>query len=145
MNLVTRSIGTVHQTRLRNPLRFFSELLDQPAWVAGWVFALMVINMASLAFWSEPPAKLILVVFMLSAMLMMGLYAVFGFERILGLGHVFWIPLLGYLIIQLQQTEGPFVDYLLVLSITIGVSLLFDIRDVWLYLASKRTQHEGVA
>ena len=133
------------QDQLRNPLRFFSELLDQPAWVAGWVFALMVINMASLAFWSEPLAKLILVTFMLSAMLMMGLYAVFGFARILGLGHVFWIPLLGYLIIQLQQTEGPFAGYLLVLSLTIGISLIFDIRDVWIYLSSKRAQHEVVA
>jgi len=131
--------------QLRNPLRFFSELLDQSAWVAGWVFALMVINMASLAFWSEPLAKVILVVFMLSAMVMMGLYAVFGFERILGLGHVFWIPLLGYLIVQLQQIEGLFAGYLLVLSLAIGISLLFDIRDVWIYLSSKRAQHRVVA
>ncbi|MDR4470130.1 MAG: hypothetical protein MRJ68_17835 [Nitrospira sp.] len=132
---------TPSRAQLRNPLRFFTELLEQPAWVAGWVFALMVINMASLAFWSEPLAKLILVVFMLSAMLMMGLYAVFGFERILGLGHVFWIPLLGYLIVQLQQIEGPFAGYLIVLSLAIGISLLFDIRDVWSYLSSKRARH----
>jgi hypothetical protein len=129
------------QDQLRNPLRFFSELLDQPAWVAGWVFVLMVINMAGLAFWSEPLAKLILVVFMLSAMLMMGLYRVFGFERILGLGHVFWIPLLGYLIVQLQHIEGLFAGYLVVLSLAIGISLLFDIRDVWSYLSSKRARH----
>ena len=129
------------QDQLRNPLRFFSELLDQPAWVAGWVFALMVINMAGLGFWSEPLAKLIVVVFMLSAMLMMGLYAVFGFERILGLGHVFWIPLLGYLLVQIPQTEGPFAGYLIMLSLAIGMSLLFDIRDVWIYLSSKRARH----
>lgn len=138
MNIVLRSIVASRHTRLRNPLRFFSELLNQPAWVVGWVFVLMVVNMASLAFWSEPLAKLILVVFMLSAMLMMGLYMVFGFERILGLGHVFWIPLLGYLLVQLQETEGLFAGYLIVLSLAIGISLLFDIRDVWIYLSSKR-------
>lgn len=132
---------TPPRAQLRNPLRFFTELLEQPAWVAGWVFALMGINMASLAFWSEPLAKLILVAFMLSAMLMMGLYTVFGFERILGLGHVFWIPLLWYLIIQLPQAEGLFAGYLIVLSLAIGVSLLFDIRDVWSYLSAKRAQH----
>ncbi len=125
------------QHQLRNPLRFFSELLEQPAWVAGWVFVLMVINMAGLAFWSEPLARAIVAIFLLSAMLMMGLYSVFGFERILGLGHVFWIPLLGYLIVQLQQAEGLFAGYLVVLSLVIGVSLLFDIRDVWIYLSSK--------
>lgn len=132
---------TPPRAQLRNPLRFFTELLEQPAWVTGWVLALMGINMASLAFWSEPLAQLILVVFMLSAMLMMGLYSVFGFERILGLGHVFWIPLLGYLIVQLQQIEGPFAGYLIVLSLAIGISLLFDIRDVWIYLSSKRARH----
>lgn len=129
------------RSQLRNPLYFFIELLDQPAWVARWVFVLMVINMAGLGFWSEPLAKLIVVVFMLSAMLMMGLYAAFGFERILGLGHVFWIPLLGYLLVQLQQTEGLFAGYLIVLSLVIGISLLFDIRDVWIYLSSKRARH----
>ncbi|ODT46591.1 MAG: hypothetical protein ABS70_00555 [Nitrospira sp. SCN 59-13] len=58
--------------QLRNPLRFFSELLEQPVWVAGWVFVLMVINLAGLAFWSEPLARAIVAVFLLSAMLMMG-------------------------------------------------------------------------
>jgi hypothetical protein len=127
--------------QLRNPLRFFSDLLNQPAWVAVWVFALMVVNLAGVAFWSEPLAKIIVVVFMLSAMLMMGLYAAFGFERILGLGHVFWIPLLWYLMVHLQQAKGAFADYLLVLSLCIGISLLFDIRDVWIYVSSKRARH----
>lgn len=122
---------------LRHPLMFFRDLLRQPKGVALWVFALMVVNLAGLAFWSEPLARAIVAIFLLSAMLMMGLYSVFGFERILGLGHVFWIPLLGYLIVQLQQAEGLFAGYLVVLSLVIGVSLLFDIRDVWIYLSSK--------
>lgn len=131
-------MGTRHY--LRNPLWFFIDLMRQPIWVSVWVIALMIVNLADVVFWSEPLAKLIVVVFMLSAMLMMGLYAVFGFERILGLGHIFWIPLLWYLIIQLQQTEGPFAGYLVVLSLVIGISLLFDIRDVWIYLSAKRVR-----
>ena len=129
------------RAQLRTPMGFFRDLLNQPTWVAVWVFALMVVNLASVAFWSEPLAKAIVVVFMLSAMLMMGLYAQFGFERILGLGHVFWIPLLGYLLVQLRQAEGLFAGYLTVLSLAIGISLLFDIRDVWIYLSSKRARH----
>ena len=54
---------------------------------------------------------------------------------------MFWIPLLGYLIVQLQQAEGLFAGYLVVLSLVIGVSLLFDIRDVWIYLSSKLARH----
>jgi len=111
--------------------------MKQPTWIPIWVFALMIMNVASLAFWSEPLAKVIFVTFLMSAMLMMGLYAKFGFERILGLGHVFWIPLLVYLLVHLRQAEGGFATYLMVLSVFIGISLLLDIRDVWMFLSMK--------
>ncbi len=126
--------------RWRNPLRFFIELLEQPAWVAGWVFVLMVINLASLAFWSELLARVIVAIFLFSAMLMMGSYSVFGFERILGLGHVFWIPLLVMLLMHLPQAAGAFAGYLIVLALCLGISLLFDIRDLWIYVSQKRTR-----
>lgn len=100
----------------------------------------MIMNMASLAFWSEPLAKLILVVFMMSAMLMMGLYTAFGFDQILGLGHVFWIPLLACLLVQLRHAEGEFQTYLIVLSLFNGASLMIDIVDVWKYVSSKRVE-----
>lgn len=32
---------------MRNPFRFFVELMQQPVWIPIWVFYLMVINMAS--------------------------------------------------------------------------------------------------
>lgn len=126
--------------RWRNPLRFFSELLEQPAWVAGWVLVLMAINLAGLAFWSELLARVIVAIFLLSAMLMMGLYSVFGFERILGLGHVFWIPLLVMLLMHLPQAAGAFAGYLIVLALCLGISLLFDIRDLWICVSQKRTR-----
>ncbi len=126
---------------MHNPLRFFRELLNQPAWVTVWVGVLMFVNLAGVAFWSESLAKIIVAVFLLSSMLMMGLYSAFGFQRILGLGHVLWVPLLGYLLVHLRQASGAFAGYLLVLSVCIGISLLFDIRDVWLYARSGRSGH----
>ena len=121
---------------MRNPFRFFSELFQQPLWVTVWVFWLMVINVASLLYWSEPLAKSIFVTFMLSAMLMMGLYSKFGFEKILGLGHILWVPLLVYLLMELSATSHDFKNYLIVLSISITVSLAFDIVDVWSYFSN---------
>ena len=121
---------------MRNPFRFFSELFQQPLWVSLWVFWLMVINVASLLFWSEPLAKIIFLTFMLSAMLMMGLYSKFGFEKILGLGHILWIPLLAYLLMELPSLPGDFKNYLVVLSLSITASLAFDIVDVWSYFSN---------
>jgi ABC-type branched-subunit amino acid transport system permease subunit len=118
---------------MRNPFRFFIELLQQPVWIPIWVFYLMVINVASVSFWHEPLAKLIFITFMISAMLMMGLYSRFGFEKILGLGHILWVPLLAYVLMQLPTIESSFIIYLVLLSISIAISLAFDIVDVWKY------------
>jgi hypothetical protein len=124
---------------MRNPFRFFIELPQQPIGIPIWVFALMVVNAASVVFWSEPLAKLIFVTFMISAMLMMALYSRFGFEKILGLGHVPWIPLLLYMLAQLPTADGAFKSYLIILSICLVISLVFDVIDVWKYFAGRRS------
>ena len=118
---------------MRNPLRFFIDLLQQPLWVSLWVLFLMLVNMASLAFWQEAVTQLILLNFLASAMLMMGLYARYGFTKILGLGHFPWIPLLAYVVTQIPAAEASFKRYLLVLSVSMGMSLVLDTIDVWNY------------
>ena len=122
---------------MRHPLRFFSELMEQPVWVSLWVLFLMLVNMASLAFWQEAVTQLILLNFLASAMLMMGLYARYGFTKILGLGHFPWIPLLAYVVTQIPAAEASFKRYLLVLSVSMGMSLVLDTIDVWNYFRSR--------
>jgi hypothetical protein len=93
---------------MKNPLRFFVELMQQPVLVPAWVFILMIVNLVSVFFWDKVLAKIIFVTFMLSAILMMGLYSRFGFEKILGLGHILWIPLLFYVLVRLPSVDGLF-------------------------------------
>lgn len=115
---------------MRNPLGFFRELLEQPAWIPIWVGALMIINMGSIAFWDETLARWILGVFMASAMLMMGLYSRFGFEKILGVGHFLWIPLLPVVVVAIPSAEAGFQTFLMIWAGATTVSLVFDVRDV---------------
>jgi hypothetical protein len=124
---------------MRNPFRFFVELMQRPVWIPIWVFYLMVANMASVGFWHEPLAKLIFITFMISAMLMMGLYSRFGFDKILGLGHIPWVPLLVYILARIPDVEGGFQSYLVVLAISIAISLAFDFVDVWKYFINRRS------
>ncbi len=128
---------------MRNPLHFFRDLLQQPLRISAWVLFLMLINMASLAFWNKPLAQLVFITFMVSAMMMMALYARFGFTGILGLGHILWIPLLAWLLTHLPATDGAFRIYLLALSLTIGISLVLDIIDVWKFWPRKALCHEA--
>ena len=123
---------------MRNPLRFFIELMQQPLGVSLWVLFLMLVNMASLAFWQEAVAQLVLTNFLASAMLMMGLYSRYGFTKILGLGHFPWIPLLVYVVTQIPAAEASFKRYLLVLSVTMAISLVLDSIDVWTYFRNRK-------
>ncbi len=123
---------------MKNPFRFFVELMQQPVLVPVWVFILMIVNLVSVVFWDEALAKLIFVTFMLSAILMMGLYSRFGFEKILGLGHILWIPLLVYVLVRLPSIDGPFKSYLVAQSIAIWISLVLDTIDVWRYFSTRR-------
>lgn len=123
---------------MKNPFRFFGDLLRQPVWIPAWVSWLVVINLASVGYWEEPLARIILGTFLLSAMLLMALYARFGFEKILGLGHVLWVALLPYLLVSIPGSGPGFQAYLVALAASIAVSLVFDILDVWKYFAARR-------
>ena len=112
--------------------------MQQPAWIPVWMFFLMIVNIASVGFWNEPLAKVIFVIFMLSAALMMGLYSRFGFEKILGMGHILWIPLLIYVLMEIPTVRDTFKSYLVILSISIAISLALDIVDVWKYFTGRK-------
>ena len=124
---------------MRNPFRFFVELIQQPVWIPVWVLILMIVNVASVGFWNESLAKVIFAAFMLSAMLMMGLYSRFGFEKALGLGHILWLPLLIYVLMEIPAGSDTFKGYLIVWSIFTVLSLVFDVVDVWKYFTSRKS------
>jgi hypothetical protein len=118
---------------MRNPIRFFTDLLKRPFYEVIWVFYMMAINLAAVYFWEELLAKIIVILFLVSSMLMMGLYSKFGFTKILGLGHTLWLPLVFYIGYCLMFAEGFYFTYLFVLLITILISLVIDGYDVWTY------------
>jgi hypothetical protein len=68
---------------------------------------------------------------------MMALYSKFGFEKVLGLGHIPWILLTFYLLTRLPVTDVTFNYYLIALLISISISLVFDTVDVWKYFSGK--------
>lgn len=125
---------------MKGPFHFFVELARQPLWIPLWVALLMGVNFASVAFWSEPTARLILVTFMVSSALMMGLYSRFGFSKVLGLGHVLWIPLLVLVLARLPRTDSVFRVYLIVWCVFTAISLAFDFVDVWKHFSGGKSR-----
>lgn len=123
---------------MRNPFTFFIELRHQPIWIVLWVYYLIIVNLSSALFWNQPLAKAIFITFLISAATILGIYSRFGFAKIMGLGHIFWIPLLVFLLPGIVDSKGGYRNYLVILSLSIIISVAFDTVDVWKYCSREK-------
>ena len=83
-------------------IKFNSGVLRMSWPVKIWLLLLVAANgVAPLFFLNRVEAQVVLAAMMIGAILMSLLTARFGFSRILGLGHILWIPLLGWLTFRL--------------------------------------------
>jgi hypothetical protein len=104
---------------------------------------LVIFNMIIPLFYLERlEAQLVLAGLMASMALMTLITATTGFSRLMGLGHIFWIPLLYFLWTHLDQIPpndgfGIWVRSLMVIN---AASLVIDAVDVFRYLAGERTE-----
>lgn len=79
-------------------MRFTMGVLRSRPHVLVWLLLLMLANgIAPLLFLARLEAQVVLATFLLSVVLMTWLTARYGFTRILGLGHVLWVPMVIFL------------------------------------------------
>ncbi|MCH8841131.1 MAG: hypothetical protein IH831_10780 [Planctomycetes bacterium] len=124
-------------------IRFNKGVLRMSWPVKIWLLLLVAANaVAPLFFLQRVEAQAVLAAMMIGATLMSLLTARFGFTRILGLGHIFWIPLVGWLAFRLGQIPaddafGIWIRGVLLLN---AVSLVIDIADVIRYATGDRKE-----
>ena len=69
-----------------------------------WIGLLVVVNIAGpIYFFEALEAKVVLAAFLASAASMTAIFAAKGFVRLLGIGHIFWIPMVPWLWTRLDQ------------------------------------------
>ena len=126
---------------LRAFITFNLGMLRMPAGVKVWLLGLIAANMVvPMFFISTREAQVVILAMLASVMLMTALTAQSGFTRLLGLGHILWIPLLVYLWRSLP--DHPFDTgmglWLRVLMVLNTISLGIDTVDVVRYLRGDR-------
>ena len=88
-------------------LRFNRGVMRMSAPARVWLLLLVTANMiVPLSFLGRLEAQVVLAAFVASVVLMLALTANSGFIRLLGLGHVFWFPLLWFLWTRLDETPS---------------------------------------
>ncbi len=127
-------------------LRFNSGMMNmmkRSTPVRLWLLLLVTANMViPLFLLGRLEAQLVLATFLASIVFMTALTAISGFTRLLGLGHMFWIPLLWFLWTRFDGTPSDtfFGLWLRVLITLNALSLVIDAADVIRYIAGEREE-----
>ena len=117
--------------------------MRMPLPVRLWLVLLVTANMViPLFFLGRLEAQVVFATIVASGVLMTVLTGLSGFTRLLGLGHVFWIPLIWFLWTRLDQAPSDtfFGLWLRVLITLNALSLVIDTVDVVRYIAGDRAE-----
>ena len=128
---------------MRAFIKFNKGILRMPMGVQLWLLVLMIANMVvPLFFFGRLEARVVLLTFLANFLLMVILTALAGFTRLLGAGHVLWIPLLVFLLTRTDQFDvhSPFGIWLVVLMVVNSISLILDAIDVYRYVSGEREE-----
>ena len=127
--------------------QFSADMRAGPTWILYWVGFMALVFALSIPFaLTRKEARWIAVsTLLLAPALMLALYAHFGYQRILGLGHIIgWAPGLYYAFKhkqdwQVKQTLAG--KYLVLVIATMLVSLAFDFTDVVRFMLGSGAIH----
>lgn len=128
---------------MRSFIRFNRGLLGLPLHLQLWVGMLIGANLlAPLFFLEHVEARVTLGAGLFGMALMTALTGRFGFSRIVGLGHVAWLPLLAFLagsVAVVPATTG-FGLWLRTVIVLDAISIVFDAVDAVRFLRGDRAE-----
>ncbi len=139
-------VGLWDRLRRMNPRsmfgNFFTKFLKLPTPVIVWMGVLAVANgIAPLLFLGRSEAWVVLVLFFVSAGMMMTVAEVMGFTRLIGVvGHILWPPLLLYLWTRMgaYPVGEPYGAWIRLVMVLNAASLVMDVADLARYLRGER-------
>ena len=126
---------------MKATIDFLRTMLTFPKPWVGWVMLLMIANMVIPLFYlGTPEGKVVLGAFVFAALFQTAIFSAKGFVRLLGIGHIAWVPMVAWLWtrLDLAPAGGLFRYWLLATILLVSLSLLIDAVDVIRYLRGER-------
>jgi hypothetical protein len=122
-------------------IKFNKSMMEMAMGWQLWLMVLVVHNMiVPLFYFGRLEAQVVFVTLLASMGLMTLITAKTGFTRLLGFGHILWVPLLYWLWTRLPQipTGDIFGVWVRSLMVVNAISLVIDAVDVARYIAGDR-------
>jgi hypothetical protein len=127
-----------------NPfIKFNRGILRLPNPIRLWLLLLMAANLVvPVIYLQRSEAQIVLLTFFASFLLMVVITGASGFTRLLGLGHVLWIPLVLFLIsrLDLVPAGGPYRVWIFSVIALNSISLVLDFVDVVRFARGERSE-----
>ncbi len=130
-----------------NPLRslevLWIVLFRFPLIPRVWASLLILVNLCGLFFIHTIYGQFCLAAVGAAVVVMAIIYLRMGFVRLLGIGHIFWIPMLIWFALNLpDRIEQPrLYDWLICLFVFNSISLVIDAIDVTRFVRGERQPH----
>jgi hypothetical protein len=120
---------------------FFRTMLKFPKPWLFWLGLLMAANMVGpIVFIKSLEGRMVILAAMAGAAIQIAIFGSKGFVRLLGIGHLPWLPLVLWLWSRLDQVpqDGVFRFWILSVIVIDTLSLVIDSTDVIRYLLGDR-------
>ncbi len=128
---------------MRAFITFNRGMMHMPVPWQLWLLLLVTVNLiVPLVYLDRLEAQVVVGTMVASMLLMTGLTARTGFTRLLGLGHMAWVPLLVFLWTRLDgvPADDGFGIWMRLLMALNALSLVIDTVDVIRYIAGDRAE-----
>ena len=120
---------------------FFRAMLKFPKPWLFWLALLMSVNMVGpIVFINSLEGRVVILAAMAGATIQIAIFGSKGFVRLLGIGHLPWVPLIFWLWSRLDQfpQDGIFRYWILSVIVIDTLSLIIDTTDVVRYISGDR-------
>lgn len=108
-----------------------------------WNVWLVGVNLMCLYFIGHLEAQVVLMTTLASVVLQAIIYGRIGFTRVLGIGHLLWIPMFAWMAARADSfaLHPDLQTWIVVLAITNAVSFVIDFVDVVRFAKGERAPH----
>ena len=124
-------------------IRFNRGLFRLPIAVQLWMLLLVSANLIlPVIYFQQSEARIVLLTFFAGILLMVIITGASGFTRLLGLGHIFWVPLVLFLISRLGSIPATDAYGIWIRSVIAvnTISLVLDAIDVVRFARGERSE-----
>ncbi len=108
-----------------------------------WNVWLVGVNLMCLYFIGHIEAQVVLLTTLISVIVQAMIYGRIGFTRVLGIGHLLWIPMFVWIAARADSiaTHPDLQTWIILLAITNAVSFAIDLTDIARFAKGERAPH----